>query len=105
MSDDLFRLTPRAEADLDEIARRGLAAWGAGQMAAYLRQIDARMRWLGENPGLGRPRDEVRPGFRSWREGEHVIFYVGAAAPIAIIGVPHRLMHVGRYFRRGGASL
>ena len=104
MNDDLFRLTPRAEADLDEIAGRGLAQWGAAQMATYLRQIDARMRWLGENPGLGRPRDEVRPGFRSWREGEHVIFYVGTQAPIAIIGVPHRLMHVGRYFGQGGTS-
>lgn len=102
MSERPFRLTPRAEADLDEIARRGLAAWGPAQMAAYLRQIDARMHWLGENPGLGRPRDEVRPGFRSWREGEHVIFYVGTKPPIAVIGVPHRLMHVGRYFGRKG---
>ena len=66
-------------------------------MATYLRQIDVHMCWLGENPGLGRPRDEVRPGFRSWREGEHVIFYVyvGAEAPIAVIELPRQLMHVG----------
>ena len=73
-------------------------------MAAYLRQIDARMRWLRENLGLGRPRDEVRPGFHSWREGEHVIFYTGITAPIAVVGVPHRLLHVGRYFGKGGTS-
>ena len=95
-----FDLTPRAEKDLDDIALYTIQKWGAAQMETYLRQFDERFRWLAENPDLGRRRDEVHPGYKSWSQGRHVIFYVRRADRIAIIGVPHRAMDIEAYFGR-----
>jgi plasmid stabilization system protein ParE len=35
--------------DLDNIADYTLQTWGAAQMEAYLRRIEARIAWLAEN--------------------------------------------------------
>jgi toxin ParE1/3/4 len=97
-----FRLTRRALRDLDDIADYTLRRWGPGQMEAYLRRIEARIAWLAENPDLGRRRDDVGKGYRSFREGSHIVFYLLEQDRILVIGLPHRAMDVGRFFRREG---
>ena len=92
-----YELTPRAEQDLDAIALYTIREWGAEQMETYLRELEERFRWLAENPDLGRRRDDVHPGYRSWSQGRHVIFYVQQVHRIAIIGVLHRAMDVAAY--------
>jgi toxin ParE1/3/4 len=89
-----YQLTPRALQDLDSIADYSLARWGANQTEAYLRQIAGRFQWLAENPSVGRARDDVADGYRSFPEGKHVIFYLVKTDEIAIIGVPHAAMDV-----------
>src|SRR5690606_1746926 len=52
------------------------------------------MRWLAGNPMLGRTRNEVKEGYRSFREGGHIVFYRVVEGTIEIIGVPHQNMDV-----------
>lgn len=87
-----YRLTPRALSDLDAIADYSLDLWGPTQTEAYLSKMVDRFQWLAENPSIGRQRDDVADGYRSFPEGKHVIFYIVLPEHIAIIGVPHASM-------------
>jgi toxin ParE1/3/4 len=82
-----YRLTPRALKDLDQIADYTLAQWGEHQMEKYLSNLATRFQWLSQNPGVGRLRDEVGQGYRSYRQGSHLIFYIVENDVVAIIGV------------------
>ena len=90
-----FRLTPRAAADLDEIADYTVEEWGLEQMGEYLRSLNRRFEWLARNPFAGRERNDVHPGYRSFPEGSHVIFYVVSDDYVDIIGIPHKSMDIG----------
>jgi toxin ParE1/3/4 len=94
-----FRVTPRALADLDAIADHTLAAWGERQTEKYVSELQRRFQSLAEHPGLGRARDEVGEGFRSYPHGSHVISYLVETDHIAIIGVPHGSMDIEAYFK------
>jgi toxin ParE1/3/4 len=87
-----FRLTPSASSDLREIARFTLRTWGKERQKSYLPALDRRCRWLAEDPRRGRPRPEIAPGYHSYPEGAHLIFYLIRADGIDIIGIPHQAM-------------
>lgn len=93
-----FRVTPRAFEDLKNIGRYTLSQWGRQQCDAYLRGLDARFAWLAQQPLAGRQRDEVAPGYRSYRHEAHIIFYLIRDSGIDIIGIPHQAMDIPRYF-------
>lgn len=93
-----FRITPRARADLISIGGYTQSQWGRSQRNSYLKKMEARFHWLAANPQLGRDRTDVAPGYRSFPEGSHVIFYVIRETTIDIIGVPHKAMDVINYF-------
>lgn len=93
-----FRLTPRAAADLDAIADYTIETWGLAQLEIYLMGIDSRFQWLADNPLAGRERNDVHPGYRSYPEGSHVIFYIINDDQVDIIGVPHKSMDVSVFF-------
>lgn len=90
-----FRLTARAAADLDEIADYTMEEWGPAQMGDYLRSLNKRFEWLAQNPLAGRERNDVHPGYRSYPQGSHVIFYIVSEEDVDIIGVPHQAMDIG----------
>lgn len=46
----------------------------------------------------GRARDDVAFGYRSFPEGQHVVFYIVQTGSVAIIGIPHQAMDVGVFF-------
>lgn len=94
-----FRLTPRALKDLDQIADYTLARWGERQTEKYLSDMATRFRWLSQNTGAGRVRDDVGQGFRSYRQGSHQIFYIIENDVVAIIGIPHGSMDIDAYFQ------
>lgn len=94
-----YRLTPRALEDLDAIARYTIERWGPDQARTYLDALTERMSWLAKGPGLGQRRDDVAPGYRCFREGQHLVFYVGAENGIQIIGVPHISMDITAHLK------
>ena len=93
-----FHLTPRALTDIDAIADYSLAEWGEVQTRRYLADLEARFQWLADNPMLGKARDEVAMGYRSYPERRHVIFYLIIDESIDIIGIPHRSRDIDTYF-------
>ncbi len=93
-----YRVTPRAFEDLKNIGRYTLGQWGRQQRDAYLRGLDARFGWLARQPMRGRQRDEVAPGYRSYRHEAHLIFYLVRDGGTDIIGVPHQAMDLPRHF-------
>ncbi len=99
-----FLVTPRALADLDAIADYTLATWGERQTKKYLSELEDRFGYLAVHPRVGRLRNEIGEGFRSYPQGSHVIFYLVAPDHIAIIGVPHGSMDIEAYFTKTEAE-
>lgn len=95
---DGYRLTPRALADLDDIADYTIEKWGADQLEAYLGALRKRFEWLAANPALGRERDDIYPRYGGLPEGNHVVFYVIDGEFINVIGIPHKSMDRGALF-------
>ncbi|MEM8817776.1 MAG: type II toxin-antitoxin system RelE/ParE family toxin, partial [Pseudomonadota bacterium] len=69
-----YRLTPRAANDLDDIADYTIQSWGEDQAGEHLAALVERFESLADNPMLGRNRDDMHPGYRSFPEGSHIVF-------------------------------
>ena len=93
-----FRVTPRARDDLLNIARYTQQRWGRKQRNRYLKKIEQRFIWLADNPDAGQHRTDLCEGYRSFPEGQHIVFYLINADHIDIIGLPHKAMDVLTYF-------
>jgi toxin ParE1/3/4 len=60
-----FSLRPKALADLEKIWDYTVETWGEEQAERYLRLINQSFRKVADNPGLGRPCDTIREGYRN----------------------------------------
>ena len=85
-----YTLRLRAQGDLESIWQYSFETWGMAQADLYLRSLVARFEWLAENPLLGKPRDDIKSGYRYFPEGQHLVFYKMAKQQIDIIGVVHQ---------------
>ena len=65
------------------------------QMADYLLALNNRFNWLAENPLAGHDRRDIHPGYRSFPQGSHLIFYMIGDESIDVIGIPHKSMDIG----------
>lgn len=89
-----YTLRQLAENDLEEIWLYSLKEWGVDQADKYIRALLSRFSWLSENPTIGKPRTDIKPGYYSFPEGRHVIFYTLTSYGIDVIGIPHQRMDV-----------
>ncbi len=88
----VFRLSRRADQDLDDIGDYTLHTWSAAQTERYLRQLENCCRLLANNPALGRSCEHVRPGLRRMEQGKHVVFYRQEPGGILISRILHQSM-------------
>ena len=88
----IYRLRSRAKVDLETIWLETLEQWSSDQADSYIHALVSRFAWLAEHPLAGKARDEIKPGYRSFPEGKHLIFYVIRDEWIEIIGVVHQRM-------------
>ncbi len=94
-----FQLTNKAKSDLKDIALFTEHRWGRKQRNVYIRQFDATFWRLAENPELGKTCDEIRSGYRKFRQASHVIFYQKTNnQPTLIIRILHKSMDVNSIF-------
>ena len=84
--------SPLAENDLLDIWQYSYNKWGANKAGEYLLQLDSGMQGLANNPLLGKPREIVRPNYRSIQINRHVIYYKYQRDVIDIIRVLHERM-------------
>ena len=62
------------------------------QTDRYIRQLEDCCQLLADNPALGRPCDEIRPGLRRTKQGKHVVFYREEPGGILICRILHQSM-------------
>jgi len=86
----VYTLRLRTQSDLESIWQYSFETWGVRQADHYLRSLVARFEWLAENPLLGKPRDDIKSGYRCFPEGQHVVFYKINQQQIDVIGVVHQ---------------
>lgn len=89
-----YILRLRARDDLESIWHYTFTTWGLTQADHYLKSLVARFEWLAENPQLGKPRNDIKTGYRCFPEGQHLVFYKMAQHRIDIIGIIHQSQDV-----------
>ena len=89
-----FRLTERAKADLRSIGRYTQAAWGREQRNTYLARLDTSFHLLAREPHRARACDDIRPGYRKYHVGRHLIFYRESLEGVEIIRILHDRMDI-----------
>lgn len=87
-----FKLTERAVQDLREISTYTKKEWGAEQERRYRQQLELELQKLSLNANLGRSREEVGAGVRSFKVASHIAFYVQGNEGIIVL----RLLHPRR---------
>jgi toxin ParE1/3/4 len=88
---------PLAEADIleiwDYIADDSVAA-----ADRWLDELDAKFNLLATQPMMGRVRDELEPGMRSFPFGRYVIFYMPIDEGIDVVRVLHGARDIDAVF-------
>lgn len=83
-----LRVSPEAETDLDDIwvyvAQESQSLERADQ---FLDRFEAFFVRLTENPYLGRRRDDLRPGYRSFPVADYVVIYRVAAEDVLLLRI------------------
>lgn len=91
----LYRLSPAAQADLNEICDYSARNWGAEQADRYILRIKAACDDIAAGRRRGRPIDEIRPGYRKFAVQSHFLFYqAGDIGQITVIRILHQHMDV-----------
>jgi toxin ParE1/3/4 len=81
-------LQPRAKADLADIWEF-IADDSDEQADAFIDLIDQKFQMLAQQSGIGRRRDELADGLRSFPVGRYVIFYLAIPGGVQIVRVLH----------------
>lgn len=93
-----YSVSVAARKDLVDIGRFTAEKWGKRQRDKYLRQLDDAFKLLARQPELGLPADHVKPGYRKFSQGSHIIFYrAGSDARIVVIRILHHSMDVDQH--------
>ena len=93
-----YRLRTLARKDLEIIWDYTLAKRGINQAESYFSALFACFDDLTNNPKMGKPREDVMPGARSFPQGRHVIFYEIDHSGIEILGIVHQSADIERHF-------
>jgi toxin ParE1/3/4 len=90
-------LQPRAKADLADIWEF-IADNSEEQADAFIDLIDEKFQLLSQQSGLGRKRDELADGLRSFPVGRTIIFYLPIPGGNQIVWVLHGARDVALAF-------
>ncbi len=94
---DRYKLSPRAQTDLEEIWAYTERGWGFDQATFYTRQIAHDIATIAARPAMGRACPEIRAGYYKYPTGSHVLFYRSIADGIDIVRILHERMDFGRH--------
>ncbi len=95
------RLSVQAERDLDDIAYDLARETGSPAIAERLiNSIAARFSLLAEHPKVGRARDDLLAGARSFPVGNYMIVYVTEGEDVQILRILHGRRNIAVLFGR-----
>ena len=92
-----YRLTPAAQQDLSSTWDFTEERWSLSQAETYIRELQAAIERIAEDPHRGRARDDVREGHCNYAIGSHAIFYRPRADGVDVIRILHLRMDYGRH--------
>ena len=90
-------LTPKAQADIEEIWDYSAAHWGIEQAEDYVRLIRAAIETITLRPRKGRSCEAIRAGYWKYPAASHVIFYKSAEDGVEVVRILHKRMDFTRH--------
>jgi toxin ParE1/3/4 len=66
---------------------------------AFIATIDAKFQMLSQHPTMGRLREELAPGLRSFPVGRYLVFYVPLSNGVDIVRVLHGARDIANLFQ------
>lgn len=93
-----YLLSEAADRDLEDIFDYTLNRFGTDQAVRYLIELETIFLKLTTHPGMGKNRNEIRRGLKSFPKFSHVIFYRLRENHIFIVRVLHGSRDVSRSF-------
>ena len=90
-----YVLSPRAQADIDQIWEYSADRWDIDQANRYIAQIRRAIEVIASDPRRGRSCDEIREGYRRFSAGSHVLFFRIVEGQIDVVRVLHQSMDFG----------
>ena len=91
------RLSPLAEADIDEIWDYSEERWGRLQADRYVRDLDATYAGIAEGRVPSLSAEDIRSGYRKAACGSHVIYFRSVGEDVEVVRILHQSMDVGRH--------
>ena len=92
-----FKVSVKANQDLIEIGAYTQKKWGVEQRDNYLDELNDSFQSLADNPGLGHSCDTIRPTYRGYFTGKHIIFYKSYHYGVRIVRILHQNMHYTKH--------
>ena len=86
-----YRLSPLAQADLEDIWLYTLENWSLQQADRYQNEIMAAIEALAHGIKTGRPVD-IREGYFKYAAGSHFVFYRQSDSSLDVIRILHQRM-------------
>jgi toxin ParE1/3/4 len=90
-----YVLSPRAQADIDEIWDYSADRWDIDQANRYIAQIRRAIETIATDPRRGRSCDELRRGYRRFSVGSHVLFFRIVGGQLDVVRVLHQSVDFG----------
>lgn len=95
-----YELAASAAADLLEVIRYSKSNWGAERAQRYGEELDLALQQVALVPAMGRTREAIAPGLRSFPVAQHVAFYIQRKDKIIVLRILHPRMNVDEAFER-----
>lgn len=92
-----YRLSPLAEADLEDIWRYTLENWSANQADRYIGELIEAFEDLAAGRRSGRSAQDIRDGYFKQLVGSHMIYFRRRDEGIDVIRILHGRMDVARH--------
>lgn len=84
-----YELSTAADRDLDEIFDYTLTTFGLEQAVKYLSEFETLFDQLVSNPHIGKSRNEIKLGLKSFPKSSHIVFYRIFTDRLRIVRVLH----------------
>jgi toxin ParE1/3/4 len=90
-----YRLSPAAQADLEDIWAYTTRTWTVGQAETYILDIRDACAGLASGDRIAQAADDIRPGYSRLKVGAHVLFLCYADDGwIDVIRILHQQMDI-----------
>ena len=92
-----YKFSPRASIDFEEIWDYSATRFGIDQAENYPSKIMAAIKTVAEDARRSRSCEDIRPGYRKYAVGSHMIFLRKTPDGIVVVRILHQKMDFDRH--------